>query len=91
MGVEVFVPHIALACFSYRGSYFKYRGEGSQILWIRCGGAVTQGVVGAVVWCMGEGSQIQEGGCHTGRRWSCRLVCVCVRVQRIALLECLVG
>ena len=24
--------------FSFRGSYFKYRGEGSQIFWIRFGG-----------------------------------------------------
>lgn len=25
--------------FSYGGSYFKYRGEGSQIFWIRFGSA----------------------------------------------------
>ena len=37
--------------FSYRGSYFKLGGEGSQILWIRWGGAVTEGVVGGVLWC----------------------------------------
>ena len=31
--------------FSYRGSYFKHRGDGSQILRIRFGGgAVGQGV-----------------------------------------------
>ena len=29
--------------FSYRGSYFKYRGEGSQILWIRFGGSCQAG------------------------------------------------
>ena len=44
--------------FSYRGSYFKLGGEGSRILWIRCG-----------------------GGCHTGSRWRCRLVCVGVTVR----------
>ena len=38
--------------FSHRGSYFKLGGEGSQILWIRCRGAVTQGVVGGAVWCV---------------------------------------
>ena len=58
--------------FSYRGSYFKLGGEGSQVLWILCGAglshreslevssgvcrgqgsAVTQGVVGGVVWCV---------------------------------------
>ena len=45
------IPQIALAI---RGSYFKLGGEGSQILRIRCrvGGAVTQGVVGGVVWCV---------------------------------------
>ena len=32
-----FIPQIAL---SYRCSCFKYRGEGSQIFWIRFGGAV---------------------------------------------------
>ena len=36
---QSFIPQIAL--FSYRGSYFKFGGEGSQILWIRCGGTVT--------------------------------------------------
>ena len=29
--------------FSYRGSYFKYRGEGSQIFWIRFGGGCRAG------------------------------------------------
>ena len=29
--------------FSYRGSYFKYRGEGSQIFWIRFGGGCQAG------------------------------------------------
>ena len=28
----------SLNSFSYRGSYFKCRGEGSQIFWIRFGG-----------------------------------------------------
>ena len=35
--------------FSFRGSYFKYTGEGSQISWIRFGGAVEQGVVRVVL------------------------------------------
>ena len=26
--------------------------------------------------CGGQASQIQDGGCHTGCRWRCRLVCV---------------
>ena len=45
--------------FSYRGSYFKYRGEGSQILWIRFGG-VSGRVLSEVSSdiCMGEGLQI---------------------------------
>ena len=30
--------------FSYRGSYFKLGGEGSQILWIRCGGGLSHRV-----------------------------------------------
>ena len=43
--------HFSPNSFSYRGSYFKLGGEGSQFLWIRAGGgAVTQGVVGGVVW-----------------------------------------
>ena len=49
--------------FSYRGSYFKLGGEGSQILWIRCGGgAVTQGVVSRcrLVCVGGQDSQIQD-------------------------------
>ena len=29
--------------FSSRGSYFKLGGEGSQILWIRCGGGCHRG------------------------------------------------
>ena len=29
--------------FSYRGSYFKYRGEGSQNFWIRFGGGCRAG------------------------------------------------
>ena len=33
LGASIF-PH----SFSYRGSYFKLGGQGSQILWIRCGG-----------------------------------------------------
>ena len=53
--LSVFSPN----SFSYRGSYFKLGGEGSQVLWIRCG-----------------------GGCHTGSRWRCRLVCVGVKVRR---------
>ena len=28
---------------SYKGSYFKYRGEASQMFWICFGGAVRQG------------------------------------------------
>ena len=47
--------------FSYRGSYFKYKGEGSQILWIRFGRGLS-GRVSAEVSSecvrMGEGSQI---------------------------------
>ena len=31
--------------FSYQGSYFKYRGEGSQIFLDLCWGAVGQGAV----------------------------------------------
>ena len=30
--------------FSYRGSYFKLGGEGSQILWIRCQGGLSHRV-----------------------------------------------
>ena len=30
--------HFSPNSFSYRGSYFKLGGEGSQVLWIRCGG-----------------------------------------------------
>ena len=30
--------HFSPNSFSYRGSYFKLGGEGSQILWIRAGG-----------------------------------------------------
>ena len=30
--------HFSPNSFSYRGSYFKLGGEGSQILWIRCAG-----------------------------------------------------
>ena len=37
--------------FSYRGSYSKCRGEGSQIFWIRLGGAVGQGVVRGIIRC----------------------------------------
>ena len=36
--------------FCYRGSYFKYRGEGSHIFWICFGvGGVGEGVVRGVV------------------------------------------
>ena len=48
--------------FSYRGSYFKLGGEGSQILWIRCGGGLSQREsleVSSGV-CRGQGSQIQD-------------------------------
>ena len=39
--------------FSYSGSYFKYRGEGSQIFYLDSfwRGAVGQGVIPDVVWC----------------------------------------
>ena len=37
-----YIPKI-VPSFSYRGSCFKSRGEGSQIFWIRFGGAVGQG------------------------------------------------
>ena len=55
-----FFPQIALACFCYRGSYFKYRGEDSQIFWIRFGGGLPGRVSSEVTpdVCMGEGSQI---------------------------------
>ena len=66
-------------CFSpnasaIRGSYFKYRGEGSQIYWIRFGGAVGQGVVRGVVWrlvgdCLWEGREPLETGWHTYDWW----------------------
>ena len=47
--------------FRYRGSYFKYRGEGSQILWIRFGGAVGQGVV----WCVyGSKNYVPSSFCY---------------------------
>ena len=47
--------------FRYRGSYFKYRGEGSQILWIRFGGAVGQGVV----WCVyGSKNHVPSSFCY---------------------------
>ena len=46
----------------FGGSYFKYRGEGSQIFLDCFGGAVGQGVVRGVVSCVcGRGSQIQGG------------------------------
>ena len=35
----------SLNSFSYKGSYFKFRGEGSQIFWICFGGAAGQGAV----------------------------------------------
>ena len=38
---HVFSPN----SFSYQGSYFKYRGEGSQIFLDLCWGAVGQGAV----------------------------------------------
>ena len=47
--VSVF-PCFSPNALAIRGSYFKYRGEGSQIYWIRFGGAVGQGVVRGVVW-----------------------------------------
>ena len=37
--------------FSYKGSYFKFRGEGSQIFWICFGGAAGQGAVWWSSWC----------------------------------------
>ena len=33
--------HFSPNSFSYRGSYFKLGGEGSQILWIRAGGGLS--------------------------------------------------
>ena len=37
--------HFSPNSCSSKGSYFKYRGKGSQIFWIRFGRAVWQGVV----------------------------------------------
>ena len=37
--------------FSYKGSYFKFRGEGSQIFWICVRGAAGQGAVWWSSWC----------------------------------------
>ena len=69
--------------FSYRGSYFKLGGEGSQILWIRCGGCHT----GCrwrcrLVSVCSVGVRVPRPGCQTGCRWRCRLVCVGARVRR---------
>ena len=50
------------------------------------GGAVTQGVVGGVVWCvLGSGFADPRPGCHhTGCRWRCNLLCVGVRGLQIS-------
>ena len=37
MSFVVFSPN----SFSYRGSCFKYRGEGSQMFWMRLGGGLS--------------------------------------------------
>ena len=53
---------------SERGSYFKYRGKGSQTFWIRFGGAVGQGVVlgprcrQMCVWVFSDSDSFWGGG-----------------------------
>ena len=53
-------------------------GQGSQIQ----DRAVTQGVVGGVVWCVeGSGFADPTPGCHKTCWWRCRVVCVGVRFR----------
>ena len=69
--------------FSYRGSYFKYRGEGSQILWIRFGGGCRAGrrLMRRLI-CVWVRARKAGGGCWTGCRLRRRLMCVWVKVRR---------
>ena len=64
--------------FSCRGSYFKLVGEGSQILWIRCGGLSHR--VSLEV-SSGAGFADPRPG-QKGCRWRRCVVCVGVRVRR---------
>ena len=41
--ISVWLHMFSLNSFSYRGSYFKYRGQGSQVFWIRCRGCCRAG------------------------------------------------
>ena len=53
-------PPIAFACFCYRGSYFKSRGERSRNFWACCGGRVSSRVCR---WCW---SRMWQGGVGQG-------------------------
>ena len=72
---RVFSP-IALACFSYRVSYFKLGGEGSQnfVASLRRGGCHTGSLSNCRLVCAGQ----MQDRAVTQRRWSLVCVCVCV-------------
>ena len=77
-----FFPQIALAI----GVLTSWGVRVRRICGFVARGAVTQGVVGGVVWCvLGSGFADPRPGCrHTGCRWRCNLrMCVGVRGLQI--------
>ena len=84
--------------FSYRGSYFKCRGEGSQVFWIRFGGGCRAGCRPRYrpmfdwwcVWVRHRCFGFVYGGQHISPMWMwwCRtfiscLVLLCFRKQTL--------
>ena len=79
--VVSFFPQIALACLSYKGSYFKLGGWGfADFVDSLRGGCHT----GCRWRCrlVFVGFADPRLGCRTGCCWRCRLVCVRVTVRR---------